>query len=142
MKNFDKKEAMQCFKKVVHSDPMIIFILGWAIFSKGVSYLPLGDEQQFRHPFESNISEDFLVIFWVVVGANAMISAFVQRSVYQAISFAACIGTLVLWGFGFIVSKDFFFMQTGSIYMGFALVAVIAINRGRRHQITIKKSEE
>lgn len=141
MKIFDRKERAKYFKKILRSDPMIIFILGWAIFSKGVSYLPLGDNQGFKHPFEVNISEDFLIIFWVAVGANAMFSAFIQKSVYQAISFASCVGVLVLWGVGYIVSKDFFFMQTGSIYIGFALVSVIAINRGIRNQLTIEKSE-
>lgn len=142
MKTFSREELSRCFQKAIRSDPMIIFVLGWAIFSKGVSYLPLGDDQNFRHPFETNVPEDVLVISWVIIGLNAMVSSFVQRSIYQAISFASCVGILVLWGFGYIVSMDFFFMQIGSIYMGFALVSVIAINRGGRHQVTIKRPEE
>lgn len=128
-------------KAWLFSDSAIMFVTGWGIFIKGVSFLPDNYPGELSHPFNFYLDDRAFAIIWFSIGLNATVASLTELKVYKSISFSFCVGLLIVWGIGYSLSKDFFLMQYGSIYISLAIVSTLAISRGNRSQINIKRTE-
>ena len=132
------REPAERLAEFLSTDSGVMIILGLTFIYRGVSYWFLGDFI-LVNPIDTHLPREVSGGYWLVLGLALVVSSWRQSSMMSRCLLALGVMTLTLWGCVFIFSTPGTFNQRGSIYLGFAVVVVWSVWRGRRGEIRVRK---
>ena len=128
-------------KRFLLTDSGVFIILGLTFIAKGTGYLQNSEwpPGPLSH-FERLLGAEGWEHIWFSVGLLLLVAAFINNTIFSAMTFALSLGILFIWSGFVFVSGDSTFYHYGPLGLGLIAMSLLTIWRGHTKQVSITHS--
>lgn len=131
----------EAVKRFLLTDSGVFIVLGLTFIAKSVGYLK---NSKWPPPplshFERLVGAEVWGYIWLALGLLLLAAAFINKTIFSAMTFALSLGALFIWGGFVFVSGDSTFYHHGPLGLGLMAMSLLTIWRGHTKQISITHS--
>ena len=130
----------EAVKRFLFTDSGVFIILGLTFIAKSAGYLQNSEwpPGPLSH-FERLLGAEGWEYIWLSMGLLLLAAAFINKTIFSAITFALSLGILFIWSGFVFVSGDSTFYHHGSLGLGLIAMSLLTIWRGHTTQISVTR---